>query len=52
MCGLIAGYLLWNGLIETSPSTVTVIERLTQRQLGPIGRELVAIAASLPNPSA
>jgi hypothetical protein len=52
VCGLIAGYLLWNGLIETSPSTVTVIERLTQRQLGPIGRELVAIAASLPNPSA
>jgi hypothetical protein len=49
VCGLIAGYLLWNGLIETSPSTVTVIERLTQRQLGPIGRELVAIAASLPN---
>jgi hypothetical protein len=52
VCGLIAGYLLWNGLIETSPSTVTVIERLTQRQLGPIGRELVAIAASLPNPPA
>jgi len=48
LCGLIAGYLLWSGLVEDSPRTVTIIERLTQRQLGPTGRELVAIASTLP----
>jgi hypothetical protein len=52
VCGLIAGYLLWNGLIESPPRTVNVIEQLTQRQLGPLGRELVAVAATLPSPSA
>lgn len=48
VCGLIGGYLLWNGLVETPPRTVTVIEQLTQRQLGPLGRELVSIASTLP----
>ena len=50
VCGLIAAYLLWNGLVDTAPRTVTVIERLTQRQLGPPGREMVAVAATLPPP--
>ena len=52
VCGLIAAYLLWNGLVETAPRTVTVIERLTQRQLGPAGREMVAVAATIPPPAA
>ncbi len=52
VCGLIAGYLLWNGLVENPPRVVTVIEQLTQRQLGPIGRELVAISQTIPPPSA
>ena len=52
VCGLVAGYLLWNRLIDTAPRTVTVVERLTQRQLGPLGRELVAIATRLPAPAA
>jgi len=51
VCGLIAGYLLWIGLVEDPPRVVTVIERLSQRQLGPIGRELVSIAATLPPPT-
>ena len=51
VCGLVAGYLLWNELVDTAPRTVTVIERLTQRQLGPAGREMVAVAAKLPHPS-
>ena len=50
VCGLIAGYLLWNGLVETAPRTVTVVERLTQRQLGPFGREMVTVAGRLPSP--
>ena len=52
VCGLVAGYLLWNELVDTAPRTVTVIERLTQRQLGPAGREMVAVAAKLPHPTA
>ena len=51
VCGLIAGYLLWIGLVEDPPRVVTVIEQLSQRQLGPIGRELVSIAATLPPPT-
>jgi hypothetical protein len=45
--GLMAGYLLWAGLVESGPEVITVIERLTQRQLGPVGRELVAQAEAL-----
>lgn len=47
VCGLVAGYLLWSGLVESAPRTVAVIEQLTQRQLGPLGREMVASAAAL-----
>ncbi len=47
ICGLVAGYLLWDGLIDSGPRAITVVEQITQRQLGPVGRELVAAAASL-----
>ena len=50
VCGLVAGYLLWSGLIDDAPTVVNVVEQLTQRQLGPIGRELVAISQTLPAP--
>jgi hypothetical protein len=47
VCGLLAGYLLWVGLVDTGPNTITVIERMTQRQLGPQGREIVTLAEAL-----
>jgi hypothetical protein len=47
VAGLVGGYLLWSGLVPAGPEVVTVVERLTQRQLGPIGRELVAQAQRL-----
>jgi hypothetical protein len=47
VCGLVAGYLLWAGLVPYGPQAISVTERLTGRQLGPHGRELVAIADSL-----
>ena len=50
VCGLVAGYLLWAGLVDDAPTVVNVVEQLTQRQLGPIGRELVAISQTLPAP--
>lgn len=47
ICGLVAGYLLWEGLIETGPQTISMVERITERQLGPEGRGLVAVASKL-----
>ena len=47
LCGFVAGYLLWSGLIEESPRAIEVIEQITHRQLGPVGRELVSAAARL-----
>jgi hypothetical protein len=45
--GLMAGYLLWSGLVPNGPEVITVMERIAQRQLGPIGRGLVAQAERL-----
>ena len=47
VCGLVAGYLLWAGLVPYGPQAISVTERLTSRQLGPQGRELVANADNL-----
>ena len=41
--GVIAGYLLYTGLVETGPMAISVVERLTQRQMGPPGREIVSV---------
>ncbi len=47
LMGLVAGYLLATGLIDTGPHVITVVEQLLHRQMGPPGRELVALAGSL-----
>jgi hypothetical protein len=47
VCGVVAGYLLWAGLLASGPQAITVVEQLTHRQLGPAGRELVALASDL-----
>ena len=44
LCGFIAGYLVWSGLIDASPRAITVVEQITHRQLGPNGREFVTSA--------
>lgn len=46
--GLAAAFLRWTGMIDDGPTAVTVIERLLGRQLGPYGRELVALAPRVP----
>jgi hypothetical protein len=43
-----AAFLRWAGMIPDDPTAVTVIEQLLARQLGPQGRELVAMASRLP----
>ena len=47
ICGLVAGYLLWARLVPYGPQAISITERLTERQLGPHGRELVATAEQL-----
>jgi hypothetical protein len=47
MMGVVAGYLLATKMIDTGPHAVTVVEQILHRQMGPPGRELVAIAAEL-----
>ena len=45
--GILGGYLLYAGMLKTGPEAISVIETLLRRQLGTIGREVVAAAASL-----
>jgi len=45
--GTVAGYLLGTGLLESGPQAIAALERMTARQLGPAGRELVALASAL-----
>ena len=45
--GVVAGFLLWAGLVDTGPHAVTVTEQILHRQMGPPGRELVAVATDL-----
>jgi hypothetical protein len=47
LMGIIAGYLLATRAIDTGPHAVTVVEQILHRQMGPPGRELVAIASNL-----
>ena len=47
LMGVAAGYLLWSGLIPDGPQAIVVLERLVHRQMGPAGRQLVALAPSL-----
>ena len=42
--GLTGGYLMWSGRLPLGPQATAVAERLSGRQLGPQGRELVAQA--------
>ncbi len=45
--GVAAGYLLWAGLIKEGPQAIAVVEHIVQRQMGPAGRELVALSPTL-----
>jgi hypothetical protein len=47
LMGVVAGYLLWAGLVGSGPQSVAVIERILGRQMGPSGRELVALVPTL-----
>ena len=47
LAGLLGGYLIWSGLVASGPRAISIIERIRQRQLGPTGRELIAVSGAL-----
>ena len=47
LMGVVAGYLRWSGLITDGPRSIAVVEQILHRQMGPEGRELVAIVPDL-----
>jgi hypothetical protein len=47
LMGVVAGYLRWSGLVPSGPKTITVVEQILHRQMGPEGRQIVAVAPEL-----
>jgi hypothetical protein len=47
ICGAMVGFLVWSGLVPDSPQATMLIEQITSRQVGPVGRELVAITRNM-----
>ena len=45
--GVVAGYLLWSGLVDSGPEAITIAEQLLERELGPMAREIVAMSNEL-----
>jgi hypothetical protein len=43
LLGVVAGFLLYSGLVHEGPHAIVVLEKLTGRQLGSVGREIVAV---------
>ena len=44
LMGVVAGYLRWSKMLPSGPQAIAVVEQILHRQMGPDGRELVAIA--------
>jgi len=45
--GVVAGYLIHAGLVPAPAHAISIVEQINQRQMGPPGRELVAMAVDL-----
>ena len=41
VCGLMAAYLFFNGLVGTGPQAISILEQLVSRPLGSPGRQIV-----------
>lgn len=48
VAGLMGGYLLWSGVVPHAPQATSIVERLLARQMGPLGRDLVALGQKIP----
>jgi hypothetical protein len=47
LSGLVAGYLVWAGLLPTGPQAISIVERMVDRQMGPVGRNMVSLALAI-----
>jgi hypothetical protein len=47
LMGVVSGYLRWSGMVPSGPQAIAVVEKILGRQMGPAGRELVALAPSI-----
>jgi len=47
LMGVVAGYLRWSGMVPSGPQAIAVCERILGRQMGPAGRELVALVPQM-----
>jgi len=45
--GLMAGYLVWTGMVPEQPKAIVTIEQLLSRPIVPVGREIVAVAGAI-----
>jgi hypothetical protein len=43
LLGVMGGYLLYSGLVDLGTHAISIIEKLTGRSIGSVGREIVAI---------
>lgn len=50
LAGFIGGYVAWTGMVPDPPKAVQAAESLLERVLGPMGREMVSIAAEAAQP--
>ena len=48
--GTMAGYLVWNGFIDSVPEAITKMEKTLKRVIGPAGREIASASDNLPTP--
>jgi len=48
--GIMAAFLLWNGMLPDGPQAISIVEQIVQKQMGPPGREIVAVVPDLPAP--
>lgn len=47
LVGIMGGYIRWSRLVEDPSQAITVIERISGRQLDPFGREVILMAPQL-----
>ena len=43
LLGVLAGYLIYAGLVNSGPHALSIMEKLTAKSLGAEGREIVAV---------
>lgn len=47
LSGLIAGYLVWSGMVPAHPEAIMTVEQLLSRPMGPLGRQIVEDSGEL-----